>query len=264
MTLCSHIDTLSMAYLDDELAAEERHELETHLTECASCKSHVDAERVEHSVLRKALAAPPAPDIVRARIAKAIDLEDRAGRRRRWAQWALPGSAIVAAAAAILVFVGVNVQPNRVGSVAQDAVRQQTRTLPMEVQGTSTAAWLRQNFEPNLEPPRFEPGSQIVGGRLLPHGVNGHDAALVSYQVNLNGNPFLLSMLVVRELRGDEMTEGSEVKVDGRTLHVVEENGRSVVTYVDGHHMGYLFMAPELSVNELVWLVSQNLGGLPQ
>jgi hypothetical protein len=33
--------------------------------------------------------------------------------------------------------------------------------------------------------------------------------------------------------------------------------GEAVVTYVDRHDMGYMFMAPELSVNELVWLVSR-------
>jgi len=36
MSLCESIDTLAMAYLDDELAAEERHELEAHLTECTA------------------------------------------------------------------------------------------------------------------------------------------------------------------------------------------------------------------------------------
>ena len=43
--LCHSIDTLSMAYLDDELAAEERRELELHLGECASCRGHLDGER---------------------------------------------------------------------------------------------------------------------------------------------------------------------------------------------------------------------------
>ena len=47
MSLCASIDTLSMAYLDDELAAEERRELELHLVDCASCKQHLDGERTD-------------------------------------------------------------------------------------------------------------------------------------------------------------------------------------------------------------------------
>ena len=55
MSLCDSIDTLSMAYLDDELAAEERRELELHLTECTSCRAHLDGERAEQATLHRAL-----------------------------------------------------------------------------------------------------------------------------------------------------------------------------------------------------------------
>ncbi|HEU4613604.1 MAG TPA: zf-HC2 domain-containing protein, partial [Kofleriaceae bacterium] len=99
-----------MAYLDDELAAEERHELEAHLTECASCRATIDGERADHSLIRRALATPPAPDLLRARIGRALDEHDRASnkeQRRRWSSYLLPSSAILAAAAAIAVFVGV-------------------------------------------------------------------------------------------------------------------------------------------------------------
>ncbi len=62
MSLCTSIDTLAMAYLDDELAGEERRELELHLHDCATCRKHVDSESEELGVLRGKLAAPPAPD----------------------------------------------------------------------------------------------------------------------------------------------------------------------------------------------------------
>jgi len=269
MSLCESIETLAMAYLDDELAAEERHELEAHLTECAGCRTHCDGQRADHDVLRSALVAPAMPDLLRTRIGRALDAEDQAiqrSERRRWSQYLLPGSAMIAAAAAIAVFVTVRPAGDRVGAVAQDAVRQQSRSLPLEVQGVSTGPWLRQNFAPSMELPRFvEPGSRLIGARLLPHGVNGHDGALMSYQVELGGGSFVLSVLAVRDLRGDEMTEGDEVRVGDRTLHVIESDGRTMVTYVDGNHIGYMFMAPELSVNELISLVGRmNLVELPQ
>src|ERR1041385_8267360 len=121
MSLCESIDTLSMAYLDDELATEERRELELHLTECAACRAHVGSERADHVLIARALAAPPASELLRAKIARSLDAEDKT-RRRQWLQYALPGSAIVAAAAAIAVFVGVKpATEHEVGTVARES-----------------------------------------------------------------------------------------------------------------------------------------------
>lgn len=256
MSLCTSIDTLAMAYLDDELAAEEQRELELHIRECASCKSHVDAERADHELLRGALAAPAAPDLLRARVASALDAEDRV-QRRRWTQHLLPGSAMLAGAAAIAVFVGVRPPGQHdVGSVAKEAARVQAHASPLEVQGASTGPWMRAHFEPGMALPHFgEPDVQLIGGRLT--AVNGHDAALVLYQVNLDGNPFGVWTEILRDVRDDELADGNEVRVGDRTMHIVELNGKTMVTYVDAHHLGYVFMAPELSENDLVGLVSR-------
>lgn len=260
MSLCESIDTLCMAYLDDELAGEERRELELHLTECASCRGHLDAERTDHELVRRALVAPPAPELMRARLVRALDAEDaavaRAGRQR-WTRWLLPGSAITAAAAAIAMFVALPASGPHTSPVAQEAVRQQMRSLPLEVQGPSTGPWLQQHFASMQLPQIQEPSTQLIGARLLPHGINGHDAALLAYQLDLGDRPFVLSVLVVRDLHDGEMTDGDEVTVNGRTMHVVETDGHVAVTTIDGNHMGYMFMAPELSTNELVWLVGR-------
>src|SRR5688500_19219798 len=126
MSLCKTIDTLSMAYLDDELAAEERHELEAHLTECASCRATLEGERADRSMIRRALAAPAAPDMLRARISRALDQQEREDtkqQRKRWTSYLLPSSAIAAAAAAIAMFISVQApSTQRVANVAQDAV----------------------------------------------------------------------------------------------------------------------------------------------
>ena len=87
MSLCQSIDTLSMAFLDGELASEEIRELELHLGECASCRAHVDAERADHDLLRQSLVAPPASDMLRGKIARSLENEDRiaaSAERRRW------------------------------------------------------------------------------------------------------------------------------------------------------------------------------------
>jgi anti-sigma factor RsiW len=262
MSLCKSIDTLAMAYLDDELAAEERHELEAHLTECASCRVTLDGERADLAMIKRAIAGPPASDMFRARLGQALDEADASAvkeQRRRWSRYLLPGSAMAAAAAAIALFVSVQTTPERAaGKVAHEVTKHVKRTYPLEVQGASTGPWLRQHFA-SVEPPQFvEPGTHLLGARLLPGGVNGRDAAALSYQVYRGGSPFTLSVLVVRDLAGDEMREGTPLRVNGRTLYVLpSSDGQAVVSYVDRNRMGYMFMAPELSVNELVWLVSR-------
>lgn len=260
MSLCQSIDTLSMAFLDDELAAEERRELELHLLDCAGCRHHLDGQRDELSMLRKALVAPPAPDLLKARIAKMLDAEDATDAkqaRQRWTRWLLPGSSIAAAAAAILVFVGLGVGTGgapRESPVALDVAR--THSLPLEVQGASTGPWLRDHFAP-VEPPRFtEPGIALLGARLLPNGVYNHDAAMLSYLVTLGQNRLSLTAVVLKDLDDDLLNRGDEVQVGGLTLHLHDANGMPLVSYVDRvHRVGYVFASERLTRDELIRLV---------
>lgn len=261
MSLCKSIDTLLMAYLDDELAAEERHELETHLTECASCRAQLDQERADQAMVQRALVAPPTPDLLRARVLRALDAEDRSEQktqRRRWVNYLLPGSAMVAAAAAMVMFLGVQSGSHRPSASINSAAKVTKRSLPLEVQGASTGPWLRANFAP-MEPPQIAEGdAKLMGGRLLPGGIDGRDAAMIAYDVNVHGRPVLLTILVVRDLRDNEWNEGQAVRVNDRTMHVLQtEDGREMVSYVDSNHFGYLFLAPGLSTEDLVRLVGR-------
>lgn len=261
MSLCKSIDTLLMAYLDDELAAEESHELETHLTECASCRAQLEQERADQLMVQRALVAPPTPELLRARIGRALDAEDRSEQktqRRRWVNYLLPGSAMIAAAAAMVMFLGVQSDTHRPSASINSAAKVTKRSLPLEVQGASTGPWLRANFAP-MEPPQIAEGNaELMGGRLLPGGIDGRDAAMIAYNVNVHGRSALLTILVVRDLRDNEWNEGQTVRVNDRTMHVLQtEDGRQMVSYVDSNHFGYLFLAPGLSVQDLVWLVGR-------
>jgi anti-sigma factor RsiW len=260
MSLCLSIDTLSMAFLDDELAAEERRELELHLLECTSCRHHVDGERADIELVRKALVAPPASALLKARISRALDAEDAAvarRERRRWSQWLLPGSAMLAAAAAILVFVGVGAPSSgHRSAVALDVAKQQTHALPLEVQGASTGPWLRDHFAP-VEPPQFtEPGIALLGARLLPNGVANHDAALLSYLVAIGANRVTLTAVVLKDLRGDELSGGQAYQIGDLVLRVHDADGMPAVTYVDPRdNVGYVFASERLTAEELIRLV---------
>jgi anti-sigma factor RsiW len=260
MSLCHSIDTLSMAFLDDELAAEERRELELHLLDCASCRQQVDGERADLELVRNALVAPPAPTLLKARITRMLDAEDVAvarRERRRWSAWLLPGSAMAAAAAAILVFVGAGAPDERERSgITHDVAKQEIHSLPLEVQGASTGPWLRDHFAP-VEPPQFtEPGIALLGARLLPNGIANHDAALLSYLVTIGVNRVTLTAVVLKELRGDDLGGGQAYQVGNLILRVHDTDGMPAVTYVDPRRgVGYVFTSERLSADELMRLV---------
>jgi anti-sigma factor RsiW len=264
MSLCQSIDTLAMAYLDDELVSEERRELELHLLSCAACKAHVESERSDIALVRKALAPPPAPPALKVSIQRLLDDEDRAAvraHRQRWTRFVLPGSAALAAAAALAVFLAAPQHaPRASGGVAREAMRVQSRKMPLEVQGPSTGQWLRQNFAADVEPPQFtEPGIELYGARLT--AVAGHDAALLKYLVTMGARQFTLTAVVMDDMRGDELAGGTPIKLGGnRMLHVHSADGTPVVTYVDesdpvGARIGYAFAADGLTPNELFQLV---------
>jgi anti-sigma factor RsiW len=262
MTLCHSIETLSVALLDDELVAEERRELELHMLDCASCRQHLESERTELAMIRKALVPPPTPDLLKARIARALDAEDAAAirsGRRRWSRWFLPGSAMAAAAAALLVVFAGPADPHARSQESSDVatvVKRQSQGLPLEVQGASTGPWLRRNFAP-VEPPQFtEPGILLLGGRLLPNGIASHDAAMLQYLVTLGSERLSLTAVVLKDLRGDEFSGGQGFRVGDQLLRVHDASGMPVVTYIDpSDHVGYVFASEHMTANELLRLV---------
>ena len=176
-----------------------------------------------------------------------------------WARCVYPPSAIyVAAAAAILVLVGSGLAPTtpRVGSVARAGVHLQTRA-PVRGRGSvRTDQWLRQ-FKAAAPPPLDRPGSQTIGGRYLPSGVYGHDAWLIAYDVPIDNRRVVLSMLVIDNVQPDELSEGERVEIDGRVLRVIQADGHTAVTTIDAAHRGYMFMAEDLTIDELVHLVGR-------
>jgi anti-sigma factor RsiW len=261
MTLCQSIETLSMAFLDDELVAEEHRELELHLLDCASCRQRVDAERADLELIRKALVAPPAPALLKARIARTLDAEDAAAvrsERRRWSSWLLPGSAIAAAAAALLVVFATPGSPRSPRSPASTDVATLVKRqgLPLEVQGAGTGPWLRANFAP-VAPPQFtQPGIALLGARLLPNGIANHDAALLQYLVAFGSERVTLTAVVLKDLRSNELTDGQAYQVGDLVLRVHDANGMPAVTYIDPvDHVGYVFASEHMTAGELLDLV---------
>jgi anti-sigma factor RsiW len=250
--MCNSIDTLSMSYLDEELAPEEKRELELHLHECASCRDRVQEERQEASRLRQLLAAPPAPDPLRAKVHRLLDREDaqatRAQLRERLARWLLPGTAMAVAAAAMAVFVFLR-EPAfesslpAVGRVAQ---------MPMSVTGVRTGPWVEEQMDATA--PSFGVGIELVGGRMA--RVEDRNVAQLVYEVSTAGRQrFQLEAFLFRA-RAGELRAGKLVPTSsGRELYVSRLDGLPVITYVDENQVGYVFLSQDLSERALRELV---------
>jgi anti-sigma factor RsiW len=253
---CDSIDTLAMTYLDGELADEELRDFELHLLGCPGCRERLDAEQAELGELRRRLAPPPAPDLLRARIARALDDEDRTTSRAQWRarlrSWALPGSASLAAAAALVVFVAVRPASDG-GPVTRTAVRQHMRNAPLEVTGAATTPWIREHYNPDVEPPRFANSHvRVAGARLT--DVMDREGLQIFYEVTSDRGQRYALRNVVFDARGIELP-GEPMVIGGREIKVDQYRGFHSVSFRDVDGRAYVFTSADLSRDQLVELV---------
>jgi mycothiol system anti-sigma-R factor len=99
---CRELDSFVLPYLDGELEAEERADIERHLTECPACAAHVHYEAAFRDTLRsrvrQSLEGQRAPDRLRERVRHGIRAERRRANAVRWAT----GGAAAAAVAVVV------------------------------------------------------------------------------------------------------------------------------------------------------------------
>jgi len=277
--LCDSIEMTAMVYLDDELAPQERHELELHLVACGGCRGHVERERAELDGLRQRLGQglmpPPPSELLVTRVSRGLDAIDAelvaSGSQTalaeavddapvvpasRWRRWALPGAAALAAAAALLVFVALPpaAPAEEHDTVAHEAVRQELRGAPLEVQGASTGPWLERHFQPGMVLPRFpEDRVRLVGARLT--SLAGQPAAQLVYEVGTPGQSAQLMAFVLDGVRRSSLPTGRQVVVDGRVLRVLDAYGAVAVAYVDAVSRAYVFTSKQLTETGLLEVV---------
>lgn len=254
--VCNSIDTLSMSYLDDELAPEEKRELELHLLDCSSCRDHLHEERQEVELLRQRLAVPAAPDLVRAKVMRLLDKEDaqtsRSLLKERAGRWLLPGASIATAAAALLVFAFAGTPSgDKDGALPFAKVVSQPPATLMVRGEAPTETWLQTQIAGTVAP-RFD-GIDLVGGDTVE--VDGRLMAKLVYEVRTNSaRSFQLEGYLFR-VRAGELTSGSPVECGGHHLHLNQIGDQPVVTYIDENDVGYIFSSKDLSVRAMVGLV---------
>lgn len=258
---CSDIETLVHTYLDGELAEDDVCEFENHAAECAVCGERLRLEVEFRSDLRRKLAAPRAPDTLRARLGSALDEVDRAealAQRDSRLGWILPGVATFAAAAALVLFFTVGDRTNSANTAGEpiqhDAVRAHLRRAPLEVTGAANrvSPWIKKHFQPRIEPPRFSGPDVALRGARLGH-LQGRDSAQLFYQVERNGRRHDVNVHVIDGADLD-FNANATWDVGGRKLGIDEKLGYSIVTYQDEHGIGWVFTS-DMSKSDLANLV---------
>jgi len=251
MSLCQSIDTLAMAYLDDELADEELRDFELHMIDCAACRGRVDAERESLAELRRRLAPPPTPDVVRARLRMALDAEDaavsRASLRGRMTHYALPGVASLAAVGALALFVTSrhdDAPSNRVATMVGHSMQ----SLQLDVPNVQRVA-------------AGQPQGQLDVFRVAQkeEQVQGRTVTEQTYQVTLPSGFAVPVQVDIFDSRGWDFDDGTSVQVNGYELRVVQTQSGYVVEYRASDGVGYLFQAPDLATEDFVDLVGRDL-----
>ena len=129
---CAEIEHELGCFIDDELAAPERREVENHLALCQACRELVNEQRQLKQQLRQSLAQTASP-VLSQRLAHSLDREDS---RQRWARFrpgrdlGERGAAHRGGAFALVLGYVQTVEP-----LITDSLVKHQRNLPLEVTG---------------------------------------------------------------------------------------------------------------------------------
>ena len=175
---CRDLETQLTPYLDGELIAEARVEVEAHLATCPTCPKHVEVERHNLSVIREAArtASPVAPPEFKAKlfanIARDANRQQRIGIGR---------FAAMAAGVTLAVVVGYQgYRGHQRKLYEQDAAMRHARQFPLEITQSPDAIerWFGGKLDHPVNVPRF-PNATATGARLLQ--VRDKPAAYIRY-----------------------------------------------------------------------------------
>lgn len=167
------------ALVDGELHDVDRSEIEEHSKACASCREELRALAELKQALRAALPAVVAPAQLRTRVRAALRTA-RAPEAAGWTWQRVTARAVpVAAAAALLIALTASLRSRPV--LMEEAVRDHTRDLPVEVTGpdeASVATWFRGKVGFPVRPPQLG-DAQLLGARY--HRIRDREGAYLVY-----------------------------------------------------------------------------------
>jgi len=258
---CTDIESLVDPYLDGELDDRDLHDFVDHTSECAGCGERLERQETDRKFLRVKLAAPPAPSSFHAQIRTSLDQADiqaQLATRRARLGWVLPGVAVFAAAAAMVLFVVVK-EPRQIHrSVASAAVKQHSRQLPVEVEGTQVPAFVKKHYSKQARLPQFRTNSDLVGARAT--SLMGEDAMQLYFKVERDRRRHDVQVHMFRANRFKVRSKHRQI-IRGHQVWIDDIAGVSTITVKLANGQGYVFTSPSLQPKSLLDLLyKSNLG----
>jgi anti-sigma factor (TIGR02949 family) len=236
---CAEADTFLHAYVDGELAGDDRHAFEAHLQTCEQCTQASRFQARFKAAVRGHLPRPALPVGLRSRIQGALAAAGAPRRLWPWQSHPRAFTVAAAAAAALLLYAG-NLQRTPRSPVLEQAVSTFHHDLPLDVLSESCAKvsdWFRGKVDFALQPAGVDSGTRCQGGRLI--NVRDRLGAYVVYQVPAGHR---LGVMVAPS--DSEPLAGTRQRVlHGRRVYVDQQRGVSTVTFREPSGLDYVFTA---------------------
>ena len=256
MKACEEIRGRLTLYLDDELQGVERASLETHLSQCESCKAIFSRELDFLKVVRESGSLDSASPELRARVRQIMDGDGKdaetlrltgqqsAARRDSRFRW------IVAVAAVLLIFLlpvlvwrfssnkdapAVRAPSSFALMAADTHLRHVRGQLPLEMESASPEAissWFMNKVNFSVKLPNYQESSgqeklyELEGARLV--GYQNDYAAYVAYQMKERPISLVITSASVARPSG-----GEEIVARGLKFHYNAIDGLKVLTWSD-------------------------------
>ncbi len=244
-------------FADGRLTPARRDDLETHLTTCRQCRRELERLRwVKEGTTR--LPVPEPPSDLSARIAQALDGEDRLNSRASsWRRYLLPAAAVLAATAAVVILATRGPQ-DLPSAVARDVAAYRTEALSLDTASTDGPTLERYFARHGLvfRTRVFDLGMMgygLVGARV--HRLAGRPSALFVYRGAADRT--LVCQMFAGSL--DELPQGGEPRRhNGIEFRIFRERGVTLVFWTEGSVVCVL--ASDVSSEEVVQLAYAKAG----
>jgi len=254
------------AYLDGELEGADLAELERLLATSPEMRAKVEEAEREHLALRAMLRPPRAPAALRARVLDQLAVEDRHTRRSKVSaalSWSLPATSVLAAAAALVLFMVRTGQPTDVPTTrAGEALVAPRMATPhpqaMPVVARTVAAEAEQPpafdryFASPITPPRFAAQSVRLDG-WRPARLRGYEAIELQYTIVTESGAHQLTVHIL-DARNIDVSGQRRVATAGHVMWVDRPLGFTAISYQDRSGVGYVFTS-DMAEDELMTLV---------
>lgn len=263
---CAELENELGCFIDGELAAPERREVENHLGECPACRAQVESQQQVKALVKRTLSGPQAapPAGLLAKVHTTLDTADGRGGWRWHVSTASPLvrasiGMIVPVIAALALVVGYveNVEP-----LINDSIVKHQKNLPLEVTGgpEQVQSWFDGKVPFAVSTPTLGPRCMLRGGRLSHLG--SREAALLRY--DQNGHAVSVFVFDGQNMPSPLRLRAPEKRVIANREVIIDEPSGYHVAVFRSQGLGFAITASNVAESDFIQMVSAALGQYPQ